>query len=110
MVGMLVRHDDRARVRERVLLSFILSVVEGAGERRLEEGASGRSVDDDHRAVGIEHLVRRKNQWMTIETDAAEKHRGGRAGVRDFSGVDFYRMGASRLVGEFLQRREVGLV
>src|ERR1700722_3011953 len=110
MVGMLMRHDDRSRVCERVLFGFVLSVLKAAWELRLEEGASGGSVDDDHRAVEIKDLVRRKNQLMTIETDAAEEDRGGRAGVRDFSGVDFDRMRARRLVGEFSQRREFDLV
>src|SRR5271169_6427916 len=47
---------------------------------------------------------------MAIEADAAKKEGSGRVAVRDFSGVDFERMRASRLVGEFSQRREIDLV
>lgn len=47
---------------------------------------------------------------MAIEADAAKEERSRRVAVRHFSGVDFDRMRASRLVGEFSQRREIDLV
>src|SRR6266481_3187620 len=100
MVGMLMRYDNRARMSQRVLLGLVLSVIEITGKTRREEVASGRRVDDNHRAVGIEDLVCGENQLMAVEADTTEEDCGRRPGVCHFSGVDFDGAWSGLLIGE----------
>ena len=77
MIGMLVRHDDRARVCERVLLGFVLSVVEAAREWASKKsrpgGASTMTIERGIRGPG-----KKEDDLMPIEADTAEKDCGGR--------------------------------